>query len=88
MGETAQIIDKPKLKIKGEAFISPLVKIKLEIIRGGEIIQTYEITEGKFDFEFSDANLERILKKTYYRLNFFSTERLILASNPIFCEVE
>ena len=87
MGETAQIENKPKLIIKGNAFIYPEAEVKLEIIRGGEIAQIYEIKQGRFDLEFIDNTLGEAAKRNYYRLNFFSGEKLILVSNPIFCEV-
>lgn len=88
MGETARIENSPKLIIKGNANIDPEAKVKLEIIRGGEVAQTYEISRGEFNLEFIDNTFKKIAKKTYYRLNFFRERSLILVSNPIFCEVK
>lgn len=87
MGETAKVKAQPKLIIKGNAHIQPEAEIKLEIIRSGKVAQIYEIKQGRFDLEFIDNGFIDTAKKNYYRLNFFWEEKLILISNPIFCEV-
>ena len=88
MGESVIVKNKPKLVIKGAANMNPDTKIRLEIIRSAETIKAYEILKGRFDLEFIDEEYQKITGKSYYRINFFSGDNLILASNPIFYEAK
>ncbi len=44
--------------------------------------------EGVFDLEFQDDSLETSSRKSYYRLNFFAGEKIILVTNPIFVKTK
>ena len=88
MGEFVTVKNNPKLVIKGVVQANPNTKIRLEIIRSGDIVKAYEILKGRFDLEFIGEEHQKITGKSYYRINFFSGDNLILASNPIFYEAK
>lgn len=89
MGDEIEIRGKPCLRIKGSYMIKPPEDLKIEIIRDGEIIQRFEFSNEKvFDLEFQDDSLPVLHRKSYYRLNFFTGDKIILVTNPVFVEVE
>lgn len=88
IAEEIKLNGKPKLCIKGNYAISPFQDIRLEVIRDGKIIKEFKLSnDGLFDIEFQDDYLETKSPKSYYRLNFFAGDKIILATNPIFTEI-
>ncbi|OGX18891.1 MAG: hypothetical protein A3K83_01095 [Omnitrophica WOR_2 bacterium RBG_13_44_8b] len=89
MGEEIGVRGNPRLFIKGDFKLKPLAGLKIEVIRNGEVIQTFAYGDaGKFDLEFQD-NLAGVKdKKLCYRMNIFSDGKLILVTNPIFVEIK
>ncbi|OGX23091.1 MAG: hypothetical protein A3K54_04505 [Omnitrophica WOR_2 bacterium RBG_13_44_8] len=88
MGDEIAIRGKPQLRIKGNYTVKPLEDLRLEVIRNGKIIKSFVFKdEGVFDLEFQDDSPDVSSKKSYYRLNFFAGEKIILVTNPIFIEI-
>lgn len=87
IGEEFKIKGKPRLGIKGNYKISLPEVLRIEIIRNGEIIKKLEFSnEGVFDLVFQDDYPPLLSRKSYYRLNFFAGDKIILVTNPIFVE--
>lgn len=89
IGEEIKIKGKPKLYFKGTLISNPPENLTIEIIRNGEIINKFMFNnEREFNLEFQDDSLQVSDRKSYYRLNLFCSNEIILATNPIFVEVQ
>jgi hypothetical protein len=89
MGDKIQITDRPRLFIKGDFTNNSSGNLKIEVIRDGKIIRKFEFTnEQVFNIEFQDDSLSAYGKKSYFRLIFFTDNRIISVTNPIFIELE
>jgi len=88
-GEETKIGGSPRLVIKGNYLINPPEDLKIEVIRNGKVIQEFKFSnEGVFDLEFQDDSLQALRRRNYYRLNFFTGDKVILVTNPIFFEIK
>ena len=89
IGNEIEIKGKPRLRIKGSCIINSPGNLRLEIIRGGQILKSFEFGNDKaFDLEFQDDSLQAYNKKSYYRLIFFAGDKIILITNPVFIEAK
>ncbi|HAH20730.1 MAG: hypothetical protein A2Y00_07425 [Omnitrophica WOR_2 bacterium GWF2_43_52] len=81
MGEEIALSANPRIKIKGYCLEEADVKIKIKLIRGGEIIKVFEAA-SPFEIEYQDEAVIAA-NKTYYRLEITSPGGM-LVTNPIF----
>jgi len=81
MGDEVNCSAAPFINVKGN-FPGP-AKIKVDLIRNGKIIQSFEIDKSPFKIEFQDEFIEAN-KKIYYRLYIESSSGAKIITNPIF----